>query len=410
MMRRFRAAAGWVLAAAFVNGPAHAEDWPGWRGPRGDGTSRETSVPVRWSGTSNVVWKTAIPGAGHSSPIVWQDRLFLETALQEDRLLVGIDRRDGKLLWQQTVVHSPLEAKHTLNSHASSTPATDGQLVYAAFLDRAEMVVAAYDLKGKPRWLVRPGAFASMHGFCSSPVLFQDLVIVNGDHDGDSYIVALERASGRTRWKTPRAHHTRSYCVPTIFQAAGRTQMVLSGDMSVTSYEPATGRLIWNIDGPTEQFVASVVFSARANLFFVTGGFPDHHILAIRPDGTGNVTGTHIAWRTNRGAAYVPSPIIEGGFFLVVSDSGVAHCFEAATGKLAWQERTGEQHASLVSAEGRVYFLNDAGVMHVVRPGANYDLVARNELGENCFASPAISGGQMFLRGDKSLFCIGQPR
>jgi outer membrane protein assembly factor BamB len=332
------------------------------------------------------------------------------TALAENqaRVLLCLDRKSGRILWEQTVLISPLERKHSLNSHASSTPANDGELVFVAFLDRNEMVVAAYDFAGKQRWLVRPGPFASMHGFCSSPVLFKDTVIVNGDHDGDSYLVALDRATGRAVWKTPRQNHTRSYCAPIIRELDGRTQMVLTGDKSVASYDPNNGRLHWIIDGPTEQFVASPVYSAKTGLVFITGGYPDHHILAIKPDGYGNVTRTHIAWRTNKGVAYVPSPIIEGDYFLVVSDSGVAHCFEAATGKLFWQERVGEHHASLVSANGLIYLLNDDGVTHVVKPGPEFRLVARNELEEKCFASPAISAGQIFLRGDKHLFCVGR--
>ena len=153
--------------------------------------------------------------------------------------------------------------------------------------------------------------------------------------------------------------------------------------------------------------IASLVYSARADLLFMTGGFPDHHLLAIKPDGRGNVTNSKIIWRTNKGVAYVPSPLVEGDYLLIVSDSGVAHCFEAATGKLLWQERLGDHHASLVSAKGLVYFLNDDGVTHIVKPGAAFNLVARNEIGEKCFASPAISRGQIFLRGTGSLFCAG---
>jgi outer membrane protein assembly factor BamB len=389
--------------------PAHAENWPGWRGPRLDGTSLERQVPVHWSAASNVVWKTALPGIGHASPIVWDDRVFTVAALaSEERVLLCLNRTSGKIVWQKTVVRSPLEGKHPLNSHASSTPATDGQLIYVAFLDQKEMVVAAYDFSGEQKWLVRPGPFASKHGFCSSPVLYKDKVIVNGDHDGDSYLVALSRLDGKTLWKTPRENQTRSYCVPIIRELAGRTQMVLSGDKCVASYDPNNGRRHWIIDGPTEQYVASLVYSERADLLFMTGGFPDHHLLAIKPDGLGNVTRSKIAWRTNKGVAYVPSPIVEGDYLLIVSDSGVAHCFEAATGKLFWQERLGEHHASLVSAQGLVYFLNDEGVMNVVRPGASFERVATNGLGEKTFASPAISHGQLFLRGDKSLFCIGR--
>jgi outer membrane protein assembly factor BamB len=184
--------------------------------------------------------------------------------------------------------------------------------------------------------------------------------------------------------------------------------MVLSGSKCVASYDPGDGRLLWIIDGPTDQFVASPVFNPQTKLLYITGGFPDHHILAVTPDGEGNVTASKIVWRTTKGVAYVPSPICEGPWFLVVSDAGVAHCFEAAHGEIVWTERLGEHHASLVSAEGRVYFLNDLGVMNVVRPGPVFDRVAMNPIEEKTFASPAISQGQIFLRGDKHLFCIGR--
>jgi outer membrane protein assembly factor BamB len=389
-----------------------AENWPGWRGPRGDGTSLETNAPVRWSSTSNVIWATELPGTGHASPIVWENRVFTVSALLDsgDRVLLCLDRASGKILWQKTVLTAPLEHKHQLNSYASSTPVTDGHLVFVAFLDKKEMLVVAYDFDGKEQWRVHPGPFTSVHGFCSSPILFKDKLIVNGDHDGDSYIVALDRKTGRTLWKTPRENHTRSYCVPLIRELGGRTQMVLTGDKCVASYDPNNGQRHWKIDGPTEQFVASPVYSEKTGLIYITGGFPDHHILAINPDGTGNVTQTHIAWRTIKGAAYVPSPIVAGDFFLIVSDQGVANCFDAASGEILWQERVGDHHASLVSANGLVYFLSDQGVMRVVKPGRKFELIAQDELGETCFASPAISAGEILLRGNKHLFCIARKR
>jgi len=399
----------WFCALILVPA-AFAENWPCWRGPRLDGTSAERNVPTHWSSSSNVVWATPVPGIGHASPIVWENRVFTVTSMAEKqaRDLLCFDRNTGRVLWQKTVVNSPLEKKHSLNSHASSTPATDGKLVYVAFLDRNEMVVAAYDFEGNRKWQVRPGAFSSMHGFCSSPILYKDLVIVNGDHDGDGYMVALRRDSGGEAWRIDRPNKMRSYCAPLIREMAGKAQMVLAGSQCVASYNPANGELHWIVDGPTDQFVASPVYSERTGLVYITGGYPDHHILAIKPDGAGNVTSSKIVWRTNKGVAYVPSPIIEGNYFLIVSDSGVAHCFEAATGKLQWQERMGEHHASLVSANGLVYCLNDNGVMHVVKPGPQYNLVAKNDLGERTFASPAISDGQLFIRGDQRLFCLGK--
>ncbi|MFH1884515.1 MAG: PQQ-binding-like beta-propeller repeat protein [Planctomycetota bacterium] len=386
---------------------AFAENWPGWRGPRGDGTSLEKNVPIRWSATQNIMWKVPIPGKGHASPIVWGRHIFVVTAIKEkkQRILLCLDRKDGKILWQRVVLEAPLERINSLNSYASSTPATDGQRVYVSFLDRDKMFIAAYDFDGNRLWEVRPGVFASMHGYCSSPVLWKDKVIVNGDHDGTSYIVALSRATGQTIWKTPRPNRTRSYCTPIIRQIDGRNQMVLSGTMCVASYDPDTGEQHWLIDGPTEQFVASIVYNGE--LLFMTCGFPDRFIQAIRPDGRGNVTDTHVLWQKDRDCSYVPSPIAFGPYFLVVADNGVATCFEAKTGKSCWRERLGPHYsASLVSANGLVYFLSDKGVMTVVKPGAELDIVARNELGENTYASPAISDGQIFLRGAKHLYCI----
>lgn len=405
---------GGCLLALALAGLGRAENWPGFRGPRGDGASLETGVPVQWSAASNILWRVPVPGLGHASPIVWNDRVFTVSCLPdpEERVLLSFDRDSGRLLWQRVVLKSPLERKHPLNSHSSSTPATDGELIYTAFLDMDHTLVSAHDFAGQERWQVRPGEFHSMHGFCSSPVLFEDKVIVNGDHDGDGYIVALARKDGREVWRIDRPNKTRSYCAPTIFEVGGRTQMVLSGTECVTSYDPHDGRLWWIIDGPTEQFVASMVYNAPANRFFMTGGFPEHHLLAIRPDGEGNVTDTHIAWRHRKASyvAYVPSPISAGDYFYVVSDNGYACCFEAATGELLWQERFGTQHASLVSAEGLVYFLNDDGLTRVVRVGRELEVVATNDLGEKCFASPAISGGRLFIRGFEHLYCIGEPR
>lgn len=385
-----------------------AENWPAWRGPRGDGSSLEKNVPVRWSGTENVLWKVPIPGKGHASPIVWADRIFVVTALpaQEQRLLLCLDSSNGKTLWQRVVLEAPLEKINKLNSYASSTPATDSEKVYVSFLDRDKMFIAAYDFDGKKVWDARPGEFSSMHGYCSSPVLWKDKVIVNGDHDGPAYIVALDRATGKTIWKTARPNETRSYCTPIIRHIEGRNQLILSGSKCVASYDPDSGRGHWIIDGPTEQFVASLVYNDE--LLFMTCGFPKHFIQAIRPDGQGNITATHVVWQTDRDCSYVPSPIAFGPYFLVVSDSGVATCLDAKSGRSIWRERIGTRHsASLVSANGLVYFLSDKGIMTVVKPGPEFEVVARNELGEETNASPAISNGLMFLRGAEHLYCIG---
>lgn len=398
-----------LLLLALLPLGAYAENWPQWRGPRLDGTSEGKGFPTRWSGTEQVRWKTALPGTGHASPIVWGDRVFTVAASEEtgERFLVCIERASGKLLWQQVVVQSPLQRKHKENSHASSTPATDGERVFCTFLDDGKVLVAAYDFSGHEVWRKNVGGFSSVHGFCSSPIPYQDTIIVNCDQDGDGYMLAMDRKTGAERWRVERPNKTRSYCAPLIRQAGGRTQLVLSGSKSIASYDPASGKLIWTIDGPTDQWVASPVYSEKANLFFITGGFPDHHLLAIKPDSTGNITDTpQIVWHGRQGVAYVPSPIAAGDWFFITDDRGFAHCFDALTGAERWEERFGRQHASIVSAEGLLYFLNDAGECRVVKASDKFELIATNPLGESTYASPAFSDGQIFLRSDRNLFCI----
>ena len=398
------------LAILVLAMPASAGDWPQWRGPRGDGNSDETNFPQKWSATENIAWKTRIPGRGHASPIVVGNKVLTVSAIKEteERALLCLDRRNGTILWQQPVVKSPMERVHTENSHASSTPACDGERVFCSFLDSREVLVAAYDLEGKLLWLKRPGAFSSVHGFCSTPIVYRDTIIVNCDHDGNGYIVALNRKDGVERWRIDRPNKTRSYCAPLIRTIDGKDQMVLSGSKCVTAYDPSSGKLLWIIDGPTDQFVASPVYHNKAGLFFITGGFPDHHLLAIRPGGAGNITDSdRIAWRSTRGVAYVPSPIAAGDWFFITDDRGFAHCLDAKTGVEQWEQRFGRQHASLVSADGLVYFLNDLGVCRVVRASKQFELVATNELGEQTYASPALSNGQIFIRGEEHLYCIG---
>jgi outer membrane protein assembly factor BamB len=415
-----------VVIFFFLPGLLHAENWPGWRGQSGDGISTEKGIPTRWSSTENIAWRIAIPGEGHSSPIIWGDKVFLTSSLTEKnkRILLCLDRPSGQTVWQRDVVQSPPETIHRLNSRASGTPATDGRQVYVTFM-RAEgdrviapnvssdrlitpgkIIVAAYDLDGNEKWKTNVGDFVSAHGFNTCPVLFEDLVILNGDHDGDAYLVALDRQSGRERWRTRRENKTRSYATPIIREIDGRTQMILSGSLCVASYDPRNGKRHWIVDGPTEQFVASMVYDGK--YVFATGGYPERHTLAIRPGGRGNVTDSHIVWRTTRGAAFVPSPIISGRYLLMVADSGIASCFEARTGKRHWMERLPGGHSpSPVSADGLVYFVSDQGVTTVIRPGETFEVIAKNELGEPVSASPAISQGHFFLRTHRHLYCIG---
>jgi hypothetical protein len=408
---------------------ARAENWPGWRGPTGDGVSRESNVPVQWNGNTgeHVAWKVPTPGNGHSSPIIWNDRVFLVGCAKDEneRVLVSYDCKTGQQLWQRTVLTSPLETKHALNSFASSTPATDGELVYVSFLEvdghtvpspnidkprpitPGNMVIAAYDFDGNEKWLVRPGEFISAHGYCSSPVLYKNFVIINGDHDGDSYIVALDKKTGRTVWRAPRRYQTRSYVTPIIREIDGRTQMVFSGSKAIVSLDPNDGSSHWSIEGPTEQFVASMVYDDDDKLFFMTAGFPTFHVLGIRPDGSGDVTNSHVAWHSTGAKCYVPSPVVTNGYLLVADDRGTGNCFDAATGERLWQERLGSHFSSsLVTVGGLVYFTADDGGTKIVKPGPKLEVVAENQLGEFCYSSPAISNGCIYYRGEKNLICI----
>jgi outer membrane protein assembly factor BamB len=388
---------------------ARAENWPQWRGPRTDGTSLETEIPTQWSSTDHVRWKTPIPGKGHSSPIIWNDRLFLTTCLENslDRQLLCLDRASGKILWQKTVLKAPLEQKHNLNSYASATPATDGKHVWVAFFERPRIELVCYDFDGNEVYRKSPREFHSVHGFCSSPVLYKDLVILNCDQDAPADIVAYDRESGAQVWRAPRPNQTRSYCTPLIRTLAGREQLMLSGTRCVASYDPNTGKQLWLIDGPTEQFVASLVESK--GIVFLTAGFPTFHLLAIDPSGAGNVTNTKVLWHDHRGAAYVPSPIAAGDYFFVVSDDGIASCWHATTGKQMWKHRLGAHHsASPVSAAGNLYYTADDGDTFVFKASPRFEPIGTNSLDEQVRASPAISNGDLFLRGDRHLFCIGR--
>jgi len=401
------------LAAGFLSFPssAGAENWPGWRGPRSDGTSLEKNIPTDWS-PANAVWKTAVPGAGHASPIVWGDRVLTVVGLPKklDRVLLCFDRSTGELLWQQTVVHGPLEKINPENSYASGTPATDGKRVYATFRVGDDIVVAAHNLAdGKQIWIVRPGTHVGEWGFSNEPILFEDKVIVDGDSKGKSLLIALSRDDGRTLWRVDRSHKGISYSAPLIGQMAGRLQLIQCGDRCVSSFDPGTGKPLWTVDGPSEEFVATPLYGERTGLVYASSSWPQRHILAIRPDGEGNVTRTHIVWRDNKGAPYIPSFVIAGDLLFSVNSSGVVFCYEAATGKVLWQERLGRHHASPVLIEGLVYFINDDGEINVIKPGTKFQRVAKYELGESCYASPAISEGQVFLRGFEHLFCIGKP-
>ncbi|HEY2908914.1 MAG TPA: PQQ-binding-like beta-propeller repeat protein [Gemmataceae bacterium] len=411
-MRRFAAAAALLLTANFT----FAEDWPGWRGPRSDGTVADTGYPITWSATENVKWKALIPGIGHSSPVVSKGKVLVTSCIpaEKKRMLYCVDRTSGKILWERVVLVSGLEKKHGENSWASATPACDGERVFVSFLDMPQMRVYCYDYSGKKMWEKNPGEFHSVHGFGVAAMIYKDMVIVNADQDAPkgkrAYIVALDRQTGDEKWRIDRPTKLRSYCPPLVVEAAGKKQLVLTGSKCVASYDPDTGKQIWIIDGPTEQFVSSMVL--HDGLLLMTAGFPDHWVMAIDPSGTGNVTKTHVRWSKKNDGGYVPSPVACAGKLFVVDDKqGFASCWDVKSGKSYWKERLGGAtgfHASAIAAEGHVYFTNDAGVTFVVKADGNLDVLAKNTLGEKVYASPAFSDGDIFHRGEKHLWCIGK--
>jgi outer membrane protein assembly factor BamB len=397
-----------ILLLSLLAGPlaprAAADEWPMWRGPKLNGHSDEKNLPTRWSPTENIAWKVPIPGKGHSSPILFGDRVFLTTAIEREqkRMLLCLNRLNGNLLWEKEVLSAPLEQKHSLNNYASATPATDGQRIYVAFLDRPNVRLVCYDMDGNELWRISPGTFRSMHGWAAAPILHKNLVIVNCDQDADGFLAAFDKLTGNEVWRTPRPNRTRSYCVPLIVEApagSGKMQMVLTGSKCTAGYDPDTGKEIWLVDGPTEQFVASPVFSE--GLFFITGGFPTFHYMGITPAG-------RVVYHERTGA-YVPSPIAVGKHVYMVSDDGMGMCIDIATGDRLWSHRLGKHHRpSPVFADGLLYFLSDEGDTFVIKASPKFELISKNSLNEDCFASPAISRGQIFIRTTANLYCIGR--
>ncbi len=386
-----------------------AQNWPCWRGPNGDGTSTETNLPVKWDSVTNVVWKIPVPGIGYSSPVIWKDRLFLITALDatQEKVLLCYDCKNGKLLWQKTVLKTKFENKHDNNSFASGTPSTDGSLIYVSFLDGKDVVVAAYDFSGKQVWLQRPGTFFSPHGYSCSPVIFEDKVIINGDSQGDSFVAALDKTDGHIIWRISHERPAHSFSTPIFRNIGGKMQMIFCGNKEIAGYNPEDGSKYWFVSGPSEDFCSSPLYNEKSGLVLVSSAWPVRNLVAIKADGKGDVTGSKIVWQTKKGAYYVPSPVCTDDYLFTTMTTGQIHCIEVATGKILWVQENGAQYSSPVLANGLVYMPNDEGIITVIKPGPQFEPVAKNPIGEKMFASPAISNGKIYIRGFQHLFCIG---
>jgi outer membrane protein assembly factor BamB len=381
-------------------------DWPTWRGPPSDRKNDAPTAPTAWAESKNVAWKVPVAGRGHSSPVLWGERIFLTTADESAQVqsILCFDRATGKELWSVPAYRGGLGKINAKNSHASATPACDGERVIVPFLNGGAIRVTATDLNGAVLWQTEAGAFNAEHGYGSSPVFYKSLVIVSGDSPGGGFLAALHRKTGKIVWRVRRpASSTGSYGTPALVTVEDRPQLVLAGCSSVCAYDPANGKQLWSCPGPSQVAANTIAFDS--GLFFASGGYPEKEVLAIRPGGD-------IAWRSSRGVAYVPSPLAHGGLAYLVQDGpGLLTCFRGATGEVVWKERLrGNFTASPALTHDYLYLANEEGRTFVIKAGPKFELVAENDLEEGCLASPAFGGGQVFLRTAHHLYCIGSPR
>jgi outer membrane protein assembly factor BamB len=397
-----------ALAAALAFSVC-AENWPQFRGPRGDGTSAESTPPTTWSPANNIAWKCALPGEGHSSPILWNDSIFLTSSLPEtgERVLLKISANSGKIAWQTSVAKARRESMHRENSSASSTCATDGASVITSFQVGDKVDIRSYDFDGKLRWSSQPLKFSGEYGYSYSPIFYNDLVILDCRQEGEAATLAFDKNTGQIKWRATPKKKRISHITPLLIND-GRQQLIVSGSDETTSYDPATGKQLWWCRGPSDVAVAGMAFGD--GLVFATAGYPARTRMAIRTSGTGDITATEVAWKTQRQVTYVPSPVYHDGHFYSVLDEGMMCCFEAKTGETKWEQRLGGRfRASLLLADGLIFATNDKGVTTVFRASPkSFQQVAVNDLKEFCYASPALSNGRLFIRTAENLFCIGK--
>jgi outer membrane protein assembly factor BamB len=409
-----------MLSLAVVS--LNAENWPQFRGPTGQGISSEQGVPTRWSSTDNVAWKTPLPGEGWSSPIVWGDRVFVTTATDNGvscRVLC-LDRVTGQILWNREVFTQTLTGrKEERNSYATPTPATDGKRIYAVFFDGS---YAALDFGGALLWTNRQHSFYSQHGLATSPILWNDLLLMarDGSNAGDdkllgwqkpwdqSHILALDKTTGQVRWKGMRGLSRIAHAVPCLWSGPdGKTQVISTAGDVVQGFDALTGERIWTSLNKGEGLVPSAV--TGDGLVFTACGFSGRESLkAFRLSGHGDLQESNLAWEQRKNMPKVPSLLYVKPHLYSVSDTGAAMCLQGDTGEIVWQERVGKNFsASPVYADGKVYFLSDAGETTVVEAGPQFKVLSKNSLEEKCQASMAVSQGHLFIRTSGHLYCIG---
>jgi outer membrane protein assembly factor BamB len=419
-------------------GAAAAQNWSSFRGPAASGVVDGQHLPVRWDTATNsgILWSVAVPGLAHSSPIVWDDRIFVTTAISSKpdatfkRGLYGegdasddvsaqrwrvlcFQRDSGKLLWEQTAYEgTPKEKRHMKATYANSTPVTDGRVVVAYFGSQG---IYAYDLEGKLLWKrdlgrINAGAYDLKDyewGPASSPIVYNDLVIVQCDQQEGSFLIALDRASGKTVWKTER-DELPSWGTPAIFHGQQRTELVANGSNFIRGYDPLTGKELWRIGG-SSKITAPTPVSSGDLVLVASGRRPEAPIFAIRP-GAGNVPA--VAWQKQQRGPYMPTPLIYGPYLYILGNAGIFDCYEFKTGKEVYRQRIPHQgsgfSASPVASDGRIYLPSEDGDIFVVKAGAQFELLAKNEMGDPLMATPAIASGKLIVRTQHKLWAIGR--
>ncbi len=408
--RPFSVAALSLLLALAGGAAIRAEDWPQFRGPSGQGHSGETGLPLAWSESQNVVWKTPVPGRGWSSPVVAGGRAWLTTSVREKGAslrAIAYDVATGREAVNVEVFRLRSDdLSNPKNSHASPTPIVDGDRIYVHFGAEG---TAALTITGEIVWKAK-FPYESQHGNGGSPVLYDDLLIFSCDGSNDAFVVAVDKRTGKVRWKTSRRQPwDQAYSTPLVIRVGERDELVSVGAYRAAAYDPRTGKEIWRVsyaDGFSN--VPRPVFAG--GLVYIATGFQQPTLLAVRPDGSGDVTKTHVAWTLKRGAPLTPSPLAVGDELYIVNDGGIAQCLDAATGTTHWVQRLGPAYsASPVFADGRIYFLSEDGTSTVIAPGREFKQLASSALDGEILASMAVSERSIFIRTGTHLYRLALP-
>jgi len=393
---------------------ASGEDWPQFGGPGAKGISSEKGIPASWSGKKNVAWKFRLPGSGWSSPVVVDGKVYLSAAVVKAKsaketpalVALSVDCKSGKLLWQtELFAKARSSRRHQKNSHASPTPLVDDGKLYVHFGTNG---TACLDLAGKILWKNEELIYSPVHGGGSSPVRAGEVIVFSCDGASDPFVVGLDRNNGKIRWKTNRPKSSGklfAFATALSLDLDGKQQIILPGANWIASYDPANGKEIWRAWHGGYSVVPRPLYGH--GLVYFSSSFDRAKLFAIRPDGKGEVTKTHIAWESAKSAPHSPTPVLVGEELYCVSDRGIASCIEARTGKLHWRERVGGGYSSSVlAADGKIYFQNEKGDAVVIKAGKKFKVLSQNKLGERTLASYAISSGAIYIRGAYHLFKI----